>query len=90
MQNITARYFVTCLVSPDTFDLINDIIEVNDISNIQNANPFAGGDIEEMMAQAMMGGVMPGMGMNPESLASGVRFEFTKMQNDLWEALKKT
>jgi hypothetical protein len=43
-----------------------------------------------MMAQAMMGGVMPGMGMNPESLASGVRFEFTKMQNDLWEALKKT
>ena len=46
MQNITARYFVTCLVSPDTFDLINDIIEVNDISNLQNANPFAGGDID--------------------------------------------
>ena len=41
---------MTCLVSPDTFDLINDIIEVNDINNIQNANPFAGGDIEEMMA----------------------------------------
>jgi hypothetical protein len=52
---------------------------VNDISNLQNANPFAGGDIEEMMAQAMMGGAMPGMGMNPESLASGVKFEFTKM-----------
>ncbi len=50
MQNITARYFVTCLVSPDTFDLINDIIEVNDVNNLQNQNPFAGGDIEEMMA----------------------------------------
>jgi hypothetical protein len=38
----------------------------------------------------MMGGMMPGMGGNPESLASGAKFEFTKMQNDLWEALKKT
>ena len=25
MKNIIARYFVTCLTSPDTFDLINDI-----------------------------------------------------------------
>jgi hypothetical protein len=32
-----------------------------------------------MMAQAMMGGVMPGMGMNLESLASGFKFKFTKM-----------
>lgn len=90
MQNITARYFVTCLVSPDTFDLINDIIEINDANNQQQANPFAGGDIEEMMAQAMMGGMMPGMGGNPESLRSGLKFEFTKMQNDLWEATRKT
>ena len=90
MQNITARFFVTCLVCPDTFEIIDDIIEVHDISSSQNANPFAGGDIEEMMAQAMMGGVMPGMGMNLESLASGFKFKFTKMQNDLWEAVKKT
>jgi len=27
----------------------------------------------------MMGGAMPGMGLNPESLASGSKFEFTKM-----------
>ena len=79
MQNITARFFVTCLVCPDTFEIIDDIIEVHDIINSQNANPFAGGDIEEMMAQAMMGGVMPGMGINPESLASGFKFKFTKM-----------
>ena len=38
----------------------------------------------------MMGGAMPGMGLNPESLASGSKFEFTKMQNDLWDATKKT
>lgn len=33
MQNITARFFVTCLVCPDTFEIIDDIIEVHDISS---------------------------------------------------------
>ena len=30
LQNITARYFVSCLVSPDTFNIENDIVEVNE------------------------------------------------------------
>lgn len=34
-------------------------------------------------------GVMPGQG-NPESLASDMKFEFTKMQNDLFDSIKKT
>jgi hypothetical protein len=32
---------------------------------------------------------MPG-GANPEDLGSGLKFTFTKMQADLWEALAKT
>ena len=39
---------------------------------------------------AMMGGVMPAQMANPESLASGQSFEFTKMQADLWECVKET
>jgi hypothetical protein len=30
MKSITARYFVTCLSCPDTFDLVNDTITVPD------------------------------------------------------------
>jgi len=30
MKNITARYFVTCLTAPDTFDLYNDILDIKD------------------------------------------------------------
>lgn len=30
LQNITARYFVSCLISPDTFGIENDIVEVNE------------------------------------------------------------
>ena len=38
----------------------------------------------------MMAGVMPHQMQNPESLASGQQFEFTKMQSDLWEAVHTT
>ena len=32
MKDITARYFVTCLVAPDTFDINNNLVEFNDNS----------------------------------------------------------
>jgi hypothetical protein len=46
MKNITARYFVTCYSSPDTFDLPNDEQIVDD-----KADQGFGGqqDMEEMM-----------------------------------------
>ena len=31
-----------------------------------------------------------GFGGNPESLASGQNFQFSKMQNDIWDAVLKT
>jgi hypothetical protein len=34
-----------------------------------------------------MMGMMPGQG-NPESLASDIKFEFTKSQNDLFDSVK--
>jgi len=43
MKNITARYFVTCLTAPDTFDLYNDILEIKDKS-VPMAG-FGGGDM---------------------------------------------
>jgi len=67
MKNITARYFVTCLTAPDTFDLYNDILEIKDKS-VPMAG-FGGGDMQAMMEAAMMGGGMPSMN-NPESLGS--------------------
>ena len=43
----------------------------------------------EAMMQAMMnGGQMPGSG-NPESLSIGARFQFSKMQSDMWEAVSQ-
>ena len=42
------------------------------------------------MAMAMMGGGMPFQMQNPESLASGKSYEFTKMQVDLWDCVKDT
>jgi hypothetical protein len=30
MKNITARYFVTCLSCPDTFELIDEVTTVTD------------------------------------------------------------
>lgn len=75
MKDITARYFVTCLIAPDTFDLNNNITEYVDKAQAMGFGG-AGGDIEQMMQAAMMGGMMPGMG-NPESLGSDQQFEFT-------------
>ena len=43
MKNITARYFVTCLTAPDTFDLYNDILDIKDQS-VPMAG-FGGGDM---------------------------------------------
>jgi hypothetical protein len=74
MKDITARYFVTCLTCPDTFDLNNDIKEISD--KVVPMGFGGGADMEAMMEAAMMGGMMPGMG-NPESLGSGRSFEFT-------------
>ena len=69
MKDITARYFVTCLIAPDTFDLNNNLVEYNDQSQPAQFGA-GGGDIEQMMmAAGMMGGMMPGLG-NPESLGS--------------------
>lgn len=88
MKDITARYFVTCLVAPDTFEINNNIIEFSDKS--QGVSFGAGAqDMEQMMQAAMMGGMMPGFG-NPESLGSDQTFEFLQMQINLWEALKNT
>lgn len=49
MKDITARYFVTCLIAPDTFDLNNNLVEYSDKS--QGAAGFGGGqqDLEQMM-----------------------------------------
>lgn len=74
MKEITARYFVTCLIAPDTFDLNNDITDFVDRSQAMGFG--AGGNMEEMMQAAMMGGMMPGLG-NPESLGTDQQFEFT-------------
>lgn len=87
MKDITARYFVTCLIAPDTFDLNNDITDF--VDRAQAMGFGAGGNMEEMMQAAMMGGMMPGLG-NPESLGTDQQFEFTQMQIHLWEAAKKT
>ena len=40
MKDITARYFVTCLIAPDTFDLNNNIVEFSDKSQMAG---FGGG-----------------------------------------------
>lgn len=48
MQDITARYFVTCLIAPDTFDLNNDITDFVDKS-MPMGGMGAGGNFEEMM-----------------------------------------
>ena len=45
LQNITARYFVSCLTSPDTFGIENDIVEITEQS--AGMFPGAGGDIEQ-------------------------------------------
>ena len=74
MKDITARYFVTCLIAPDTFDLNNDIADFVDRSQAMGFG--AGGNMEEMMQAAMMGGMMPGFG-NAESLGTDQQFEFT-------------
>ena len=58
LQNITARYFVSCLTAPDTFGVENDIIEIKE-HLAPNQNMFAGQGMEEMMQMAMMAGVMP-------------------------------
>lgn len=88
IKDITARFFVTCFIAPDTFDLNNELLEVCDRAAQAN---FGGGpqDMEQMMQAAMMGGMMPGMG-NPESLGTDQNFEFLQMQVYLWEALRKT
>ena len=44
MKNITARYFVTCLTAPDTFDLYNDILDIKDAS-VPMAGFGGGGDM---------------------------------------------
>lgn len=87
MKDITARYFVTCLIAPDTFDLNNNISGIMDKSAGMNFG--GGGDIEQMMQAAMMGGMMPGFG-NPESLGMDQEFEFTQMQVNLFQAMKSS
>ena len=89
LQNITARYFLSCLTAPDTFGIENDIIEIKE-NMPPAANMFAGQGIENMMQMAMMAGVMPHQMQSPESLSSGQQFEFTQMQSDLWEAVQET
>ena len=40
MKIVTARYFVTCLTSPDTFDLTNDTSTYHDLKELgQNMHP---------------------------------------------------
>lgn len=48
MKDITARYFVTCLIAPDTFDLNNDITDFVDKAQALGGLG-AGGNFEEMM-----------------------------------------
>ena len=50
-----------------------------------------GGLNEDMMMAMVMnnGGMNPGL-MNAENLGSGQSFTFTRMQNQFWEAAKKT
>jgi hypothetical protein len=50
MKSITARYFVTCFSSPDTFDLDNDTVILDDTDKSVG---MGGGNMEAMM-QAMM------------------------------------
>jgi hypothetical protein len=40
MKSITARYFVTCLSCPDTFELDNENVIVNDMGEDGNNNNF--------------------------------------------------
>ena len=35
MKTVTARYFVTCLTSPDTFDLCNESFTYHDLKELQ-------------------------------------------------------
>jgi len=79
MKCITARYFVTCLSCPDTFDLANEMQTFQD-----SDNSGMGGNMQMMQAMMMNGGV------NAEQLASGLKFEFSRMQNDLWDAVRQT
>lgn len=75
MKNITARYFATCFSCPDTFEIQNDAVIVEDKASVAMAGQQ---NMEEMMAAYMNGGQMPG-GANPEDLGSGLKFTFTKM-----------
>ena len=68
MKSITARYFVTCFSCPDTFDLNNDTIILDDTDK---SGGMGGGNMEDMMQAMMQGGMMPGQG-NPEILSSGL------------------
>ena len=93
---ITARYFVTCLTCPSTFDLKDEEIVQKDFNLDSNAGGFGGmggmgGFNEDMMMAFVMndGGMNPGL-MNAEKLESGQQFTFSYMQNQLWEAAKKT
>ena len=88
LQNITARYFVSCLTSPDTFGIENEIVDYKE--TVKANFPGMGANIEEMMAMAVGGGIMPGQMGNSESLASGACYEFTRMQVDLWECVRET
>jgi len=41
MKDITTRYFITCLIAPDTFDLNNNLVEFSD--KAMGAGGFGGG-----------------------------------------------
>jgi hypothetical protein len=81
MKSITARYFVTCLSCPDTFDLINNGMSIIDKDDDQSS--LGQMDIMQAMMMQQMGGG------NKESLASGATFSIDKMQQDLWNAVSR-
>lgn len=94
LKTIIARYFVTCLSCPDSFDLKNEEEKYQDFSmdgaggGMMN---MMGGMNEDMRMAYVMndGGMNPGQ-MNAENLQSGQQFTFTDMQTKIWEAAKKT
>lgn len=72
IKSITARYFVTCLSCPDTFELNNENVVQIDLD--KNAGPGGVNNLQMMQAMMMQGG-----GISAESLSSNLPFTFSKM-----------
>eukprot|EP00347_Sterkiella_histriomuscorum_P007831 403347399 len=81
-------FFNTCLILPETFNLKNETIQQPD----NDGQGMGGQDMNQMLMQMLQGGgqgMPPGGLMATEKLQSWQIFNFSQMQNNLWEAFEK-